>query len=386
MKSRFFLMFCAMGLSLYANDDRCECPPMQGEILSDQYCPAYNKEAAIAVKHKLQRSLGDATFFFDVSFTYWYISQEGLRLATNGVLNGSNLLSAVNTTAYFPSFSYEPGFKFGIGGVVCDEWQYRGEYTWVHTNVKGGNQSLPVNETTPAGSTIVSSGASVFSLDDWFLQGSSLGQAIAASSIASHWTLNMNLVDLTVGRPYYQGRDLTISPFSGLEIAVISQKLNLSLTEPAGQFSGLPYQPISSQTSYNSWGIGPTVGFNGSYLLPGHFRLEGNGAFNLLYTTYTTIEHSEDPASVLFNNGPYTVQYTDYRAVRPNASLELGLGWGQYMQDGDTHIDLSATYEFAVYWAQNMMRKLLDDTLTGTSPATGDLFTQGLTLTGRFDF
>jgi len=380
-------LFSLAGFCLQANDSCCNALTAQGEFLSERYASGYNKEAATAVTHKLRHGLSDSNFFIDASFTYWYLSQEGLKIATNGVLaSGSNLLLAKDTSSYFPHFNYKPGFKIGIGGVNCSEWQWKGEYTWVHANIETKTTSLPPNEISPAGSLITADGTAVFVMNDWFLQGSTLGQPLAASAISSKWLLNMNLIDLTVGRPYYQGRNLTIHPFGGLQIAVISQKMNLAIFEAIGQLFNLPSQPIRSLNNSHSWGLGPTIGFDGNCLLPCRFRLEGNGALSLLYTTYTSIKHSEDAASTLFNIGPYTASLKNYRAIRPNASLELGLGWGKYTQNGATHIDLSLTYNFAIYWAQNMMRKLLDDISAGISPAPADLFTQGLTVTGRLDF
>ena len=68
------------------------------------------------------------------------------------------------------------------------------------------------------------------------------------------------------------------------------------------------------------------------------------------------------------------------------AELGLGVGWGSYLRAYDFHIDVSADYDFMIFWSQNMIRKLLDDTLTGTSPSSADLYVHGLTVTGRFDF
>ncbi len=359
----------------------------QGNVVHDDYLPAYNAPAAIAVTHKIEQAgMSNLSFFADASFTYWYISEEGLKIASNSVLNGSLLSFPINSHTYFPSFQYQPGFKLGLGLINHDEWQYQIDYTWARSHVGASNLNHTSGGNIPAGSTTVATGTAVFISDDWFLQGSSLGQALAANSISSHWTVNMNIVDFTAGRPFYQGKRLIISPSGGLELAFISQNMNVSLYELVGQFSSLPAQPIESRTSSHSWGIGPTAGCESRYLLPWNLYLNGKGSFSLLYTTYTTLKHSEDAASTAFNPGPYTLSQNNYHAMRPNSSLELGLGFGKYFCNNRCYFNLSCTYEFSIYWAQNMMRKLLDDYLTGTSPAAADLFTQGLSINTSINF
>ena len=150
--------------------------------------------------------------------------------------------------------------------------------------------------------------------------------------------------------------------------------------------SNLATQPIGSRSHSNSWSIGPRVGLDSYCLLPMGFRFEGGLAGSLLFTSYTSIVHREDVASVSFNEGPYSVSYSNYNCLRPMAELGLGFGWGMYLSDRDFHIDFSADYDFMLFWSQNMMRNLLDDTLTGTSPSSSDLYLHGLTLTGRFNF
>jgi hypothetical protein len=162
--------------------------------------------------------------------------------------------------------------------------------------------------------------------------------------------------------------------------------MNVLLTEAVGQISSLADQPIESTNSSNSWGVGPILGVSGNCLLGKGFRLEGSASTTLVYTTYTSINHSETVASTLFNPGPYTATYTNYIGLRPNIDAVLGLGYGKYLHSCDMHIDFAVAYEFSMYWGQNMMRKLLDNVLTGTSPAPSDLLLQGLILSLQFAF
>lgn len=357
----------------------------QGELLTG-YGPAYNAPAAIYVNPMNWRGCpSNYTSFIDVSFTYWYPFEEGLSVAVNGLLNSGTEYFSTNTNTLFQSSNYKPGFKVGAGVIGYHEWVLRAEYTWFRGRSTTGSGS-PLSTTGATAGNTTLSGTEVWVVNDWFLQGTP-SQALAGPSVSSTWQLSMDLIDGIGGRPFYQGRSFTVSPFAGLRAALIRQSMTVNLTESDGLFSGsIPSQPIQSRNHSNSWAIGPRGGCSGQWLLPKGFRFQGDGAFSLLYTRYTSVKHSEDVAATTFNSGPYTASYSDYDCLRPELDVSLGFGWGMYCCDRDYHIDFSADYDFMIFWSQNMMRKLLDDTLTGTSPAAADLYLHGLTVTARFDF
>lgn len=331
---------------------------------------------------------GKVTGFVDASFIYWYAGEEGLRIAASGVLSSGTEYFAQNTKTLFQSFDYKPGFKVGAGIIGRHDWMLHGEYTWFRGKNKT-NSGAPLSGTkltSGIATTTAANGTAVWVVDDWFLQGTPT-QALAGPSVSSSWSLRMDLIDAVVSRPFYKRFCVTATPFWGLRAALIRQSMTVSLTESTGLFSGaLPHQPIHSRNHSNSWAIGPRFGCEGQWLVGSGFRFEGDCALNLLYTRYTSIKHSEDLASTTFNPGPYTASYTNYSCLRPELDLGIGLGWGKHFCNENYRIDFSADYDFMIFWSQNMMRRLLDDTLTGTSPSSSDLFLHGLTVTGRFDF
>lgn len=372
-----------------------QCTTPQGDPLCDAMGPAFNAAAAVNLsspppKDPNQKNGREDKFhlFADASFIYWYGAEEGLNLATNGVLTPGTpgtLNYAVNTSTVFQSFGYKPGFKVGVGAVAQHEWVMRADYTWYRGTNTQTSGAPPATQTSAAG-VAATTGTPVWVVSDWFLQGTP-SQALAGTSVSSKWKIALDEIDLTMSRPYYQGKSLTIAPFGGLSSIFIRQSMTVDLTESAGLLTGaLSPQPITSNNTSHSWSIGPKLGLNGDLLLCSGFRLEGEAAASLLYTQYTTVKHSEDAASTTFTPGPYTVSYTNYNCVRPVAELGLGIGWGTYLADRKFHIDFSADYDFTYFWSQNMMRKLLDDTLAGTSSSAADLYFHGLTATARFDF
>lgn len=66
--------------------------------------------------------------------------------------------------------------------------------------------------------------------------------------------------------------------------------------------------------------------------------------------------------------------------------MNLGIGWGSYLGCQDYHLDILATYDFQVFWNQNMMVQLADDVFIRTGHAAANLYLQGLTVRTQFDF
>lgn len=397
MKTLSCLIYWTLALSLpLCAQQGCDAPclppkkvapcPAQGEPLTC-YGPAYNAPAAISVHPKRCESmLSDITAWVDLSLTYWYAGEEGLAIATTGVLNSGTAYFGTSMSTLFQSFDYKPGFQVGLGVTGQHDWTVRADYTWFRGENKTDSGSPLTATVATAGTSAATTGTQVWVATDWFLQGTPT-QALSGPSVSSTWTLHMDLIDALASRPFYQGSQVTVTPFGGLRAALIRQSMKVKLTESTALFSGaISSQPIQSSNHSHSWAIGPRVGCESQCLFPRGFRLQGDMALSLLYTQYTSVTHSEDVASTTYNPGPYTASYNDYSCLRPQLDLSLGISWGKYLYDQDYHIDFSADYDFMIFWAQNMMRKLLDDTLTGTGPSASDLYLHGLTVTGRFDF
>jgi hypothetical protein len=118
-------------------------------------------------------------------------------------------------------------------------------------------------------------------------------------------------------------------------------------------------------------------------------RLYGRGVGDLLFTRYTTLGTSQtatDAAGEVIGGGITRLTQTNVDYLRPHLDLEIGFGWGTYFYGNRRHVDLSAGYDFQVFFNQNMFRGFSDDSSFSSSLPHGDLFLQGLTLSARFDF
>lgn len=338
---------------------------------------SYPAAAAIDVRGSLP-----VQFFAEASFTYWMAQEGGLGIAESAVVTPlGRTVNSVDSKTFQQSSAYVPGFEVGIGLVAVEQWVLEAKYTWFRSKIST-NKNAPENTTQ--------SGQSIWNVDDWFLQTTAItGQSLSGTQLTSHWHLGMDLGDLTLSRPCYFTKNAIFSPFAGVRTVWIRQQMNLDLMQSPSSVGGtgnLGTQPLYSTTSSHSWGLGPRLGFDASFLLGKGFRFEGNVAASLLYTRFSAINHYEQRQSLLIPQESFQASMGDFGCARPVAEAGMGIGWGTYCFNNLYHIDFTAEYEFYYFWGQNVMRQMLDQHWSGTSSQAADLSFQGLTFRARFDF
>jgi hypothetical protein len=377
IRKNLLLALTLFSFSLYPAS---QCIPSCEELLPEnpiqnQQCPAaYNLPASIRVCHPCGWADG---FFIEASYLYWFAGEDGLELGWNGIYFPADTPPFnVKTQILSQPFEYQSGFEIGAG-LRNNDWVLSGTYTWIR-NSTAQNSTAPLDESGLGG-------LGVWIVAPWFLQLAPDGGSLFGAQVQSNWCLRMDLADLSLSRPYYQGRTLTLLPYGGLRAAWIRQKMDVSLLLPAGLDTATPSTPIHSSTHSQCWAIGPRFGTEAHALLGSGFRLEGNLALSVLFTEYTKVYHSEDPAATNFIFPIPSIQRRNQTALRPVLETGLGLGWGGYCCSNRAHFDFSADYDFSLWWNQNVMRQLVNS-IWNETPANGDLYLHGLTLTGRFDF
>jgi len=377
-----FRLFALLNSLLFTALVSAEIPTLffqEGDVLpKKQYPAAYNASSQVSLENNKGGPLPD--IFVDGSFLYYHADEEGLDLATSAGLaseiGGFFVVATSNSKTAFQEFKYKPGFKVGIGARFC-EWTLAAEYTQLR-------QTTKTNRKAPAPNLFGAFG--VWILNDWFQQISPVGQAISATSLNSKWHLSIDLADLTLSRPFYEGRNLSVSPFFGLRGAWIRQNMKVGIFIPTELISNQVSDETVSRNSSSSWAVGPRAGLEADCLLGKGFRLQGALAGSLLFTQYTHVTHKENVANSAAIPSSLRSRYTNYNCLRPIGEIGLGIGWGSYFSGQKCHIDFSAAYDFLVFWDQNMIRKLLDSVTGGIGASSGNLNLHGLTLTARLDF
>ncbi len=327
---------------------------------------AYNEPAAYQLGPK------PWLFWFDASFIYWDASQSDLDLAVSSTDFSGTISEPQNGSLLFQNSEYNPGFKVGLGlDLDSDHWSGLVEYTWLRYSSK-------TDKNAPADAR---GGVGVWILSNWFHKQVN----IAAIAISSKWRLNMDVLDAGLTRPFYSGTHLIFAPFGGLRAEWIRQSLSIN-ADIFATGSVDPAFPATSTNRSKSWGLGPHLGLKSEWHLSWGFRFVGDVAASLLFTRYLKVTHEQTPTSSAGGADFVSSFFRHYDCVRGDALLNAGIGWGKFLDCRNYHLDLLATYDFQIFWNQNMMRQLVDASADGTGSSPGHLYLQGLTLRTQLDF
>ncbi len=337
------------------------CPPTQ-VCTTDPCCPAWPTpvlNAAYNYPARIQtRCPWD--FYADLSFIYWQPIQENMEL---GLANKTAVATGIDASVINMDFDFKPGFKIGMGGNFAhDNWDMHLEYTWFHnTNKQDSNGYAAPGTILPSMGSPNQMGTQTY------------------SSVSQKWNLKMDIIDLDLGRWCYVGTHLVVRPNFGARADWIRQKNVGNLT------SATDTSVVTSRSS--SWAIGPKIGLDSNWNIGSGFRVFGNGEADLLFTKYTRLRYNETHTNTQVSDLNNTVRQSRVYAVKPHFDLELGLGWGTYLDCNNWYMDFAAGYEFQVFFDQNMFRHFNDSSMIGSSTLpNGNLYIQGLTATFRLDF
>lgn len=345
-------------------------------LSADPISSGYAAPAAIALQKQ-----GGASYDIEASFLYYYAGEGGLDLANSAGLltqepGGDVVIGTGNSVGVRQSSKYEPDFAVGLG-VQLQEWSSHLRYTWIRQTTSVGKSAPEADPRSLTG---------VWVLNNWFQQTTPAGQGLFATSLFSSWHLAMDLADVMVGRDFFQSKRLIIKPFGGVRAAWIRQALRIGVDVPEGVFSELTTAPIYSYNSSQSWGLGPRGGWESTVLLGKGFSCKASAALALLFTQYTKVYHEEQVASALSSPSLLRTTMRDVCTMRPELDMGLGFGFASFLAQERFYLDIGVNYEFLLFWNQNMMRKLQDQSVSGSSASAGNLFLQGLQITGSFHF
>lgn len=328
--------------------------------------------------------------FVTTNFIYWQGIQGGMDIALPAQATavsplGTVTQSALGNAVFFQDFEYEPGFQVGFGwSGAKDDWTLYGEYTWVRGSNSTTSTAQAPGVSSVSGATVGTFGVLVPS--SW-LPGVYTANN-TTTSITSSWDYSFDIADFEMSRPFYSGARFILEPLFGIRALWLSQDLDLSaVVLTSGSVASPASSPRQASYSSSSWGLGPRMGFNGKWHLGYGIRFIGDTSASLLFTRYTDV--SQDVASPDTSLPPVRLKLDNFDALRPNMDFSLGFGWGSYFSCRRMHLDLAATYDFSIFWEQNMMRYLADLTADATSHTNGaasNFFLHGLTIKTAFEF
>lgn len=349
------------------------CPPTQicPTACPDPCCPPWPTPVLYAAYNYPARILTrcPCNVFIDMSFIYWQPSEDNLELGA--VNNVGGTAGTVSGNVVDMDFDFKPGFKIGVGGYFTyDNWDAHGEYTWLHTT---NHESASVSSSASSTQTILPMWGSP-----------ATAGAFVYNSASAKWKMNMDILEVDLGRWCYVGTQLLFRPAFGARAAFIRQNYNVTYeaNNPFPGNSTFRKSVVSSKS--HSWGIGPQTSLNANWLVGYGLRFFGIGEADLLFTQYSSLGSSESNTPLAPSTASlaqFSMNQDDHNTLRAHLDLQLGLGWGMHWSCHGVYTDLQLGYDFQVFFDQNMFRRYNSSTMTANSQApNGNLYIQGLTV------
>ena len=401
-------LLAAIGLSSAAQAARGEaqdCSPKQGAGVCNEaackpcYCLGpdnYGVNAPVCPK------TCDSDVTITVAGLYWTAHQDGMEygILNNVEVNATNepenielekLNILVDAQFLNPTFDREFGFRAGITYCTpCDGWDIG--LTWTSFQGKAHSSDCDCAETQ-----------SVMPIWAAFQQ---FGQAgpIIANKIEANWDVDINLIDLQLGRNFWSSKYLALRPFMGIRVARLDQTYTI-----CGKGGSFNYSKSSTFSATNQetklenvyQGAGLMAGLDSTWNLGCGWGIYGNMATSLVYGSFDN-KHKEytRPAT---GGSAAKDDYIDIKETikvsRAMLDLGLGLQWMGMVCECKYGVRVALGWEHHMFFDQNQMwritRQARDTGTTGNynrsgqnvySQRRGDLDTQGWTLTLDLSF
>jgi hypothetical protein len=355
----------------YSSKENTQCSEIkvQDPTTIDPHSPGYNAPARVDI-------VDGWDCFTTGSFLYWKASEKDLDLGffTRIVADPQTGEVEYNVDLIKMDFDFQPGFKVGFGtSFDRDDWNLFTEYTRFHSknsNSKNANTENDEKIYSPwikAYKNLVSSDTVIYD-----------------SYTKATWKLNLDLIDLEMGRDYHVGKKVTFSSLFGLSGGFLDQKYNTQQLNIVDVGHVLYTVNIQSKNKSTSWLMGPRATLKTNWDIGSGFSFFGDIAASLFYQK---IKQNQDYLYSLSAASITSLAKNKKDQLTPKLELGLGFAYGTYFADNKWHFDISTGYDFNLFWDQNYIRYFNDKTYADDqSFDIGNLMLHGLTISARLDF
>ncbi len=308
-----------------------------------------------------------ADLFIAADALYWIAHEDGLPLFVEN--KGQGLTANLhNADAKGLHWDWDWGFRVGVGyNMPHDGWDLG--LTWMRVYGRA-HEHQHAHSNDALSPSLTHPGATIGNLN--------VGRGPFMKCHA-HWKLQLNQIDLEIGREFFVSKWLTLRPHFGLRTDWIHQKLHVDYNH----FQGISGENYELDLRNHFWGLGVAAGLDTQWGLGSGWSIYGNATFAILYGFHELDRKDElEPTDFNFVNMDQS-----YRVSRTVGDLQLGLRWDTMFDKDRFHFGIQAGWEHHVYFSQNQFPRFVDNIALGDFVANqGDLTFQGWTLSARFDF
>jgi hypothetical protein len=368
MRYRFSQLFnsCTLPLLLWAS---------QGFAQDQAQLEAFDKRlSALETKVKEEKIYNSPAraevvrgynLFFYGDFLYLEPEENGLDFAIK--TNDPTFASENDKLCYKNlDFDYKVGFRVGCGfNIPHDSWDLNLCFTHFDNEIKGHSHAKNGDGLFPIWSGITPvPGVTTFVLD-----------------ARAHLRLNLNVIDVELGREYDVGKWLTMRPSMGIRTGFINQHYHILYSPLIIVLQPPGTDNIKLKNEY--WGVGPKAGIATQWNLGRGFSIYGSADISLLFGEFE-IRRNEVFENLLL---PTLKVHHAFHQVRAITDLAVGIGWDLMLAHDQYHLGIRAGYEQHLYFGQNQLDRVVYNAFSSNIVSNlGDLSLQGWAGSLRVDF
>ncbi|MBA3957846.1 MAG: hypothetical protein H0X51_05575 [Parachlamydiaceae bacterium] len=328
----------------------------------------------------------------------WYFRADALILKAceDGLTYGTATRTTDSTSASPTTFinsrvknvhpKYDVGFRLGLGYMLpCDCWGLA--VNWMHFNTHASSHFDHnfFNESDNAYFT-PAHGATPFNLSE----------ANGIDATEARWKLQLDVVDVELGRPICLSECITVRPHIGIRAGWIRQSYNIqNSVHVIATDAEVVLQEIHLKSNYQ--GVGLRGGLDTQWDLGCGMSLYGNAAISVLYGNFDV--KSRDNWMLLPGSTNFfePEEKDDFCACRAVTDAGLGLRWKQNFCCDSVGLTLQVGWEHHFFFSQNQFEDFA--AITGNpafNPTIGEiknpqarrghLCLRGITISARLDF
>jgi len=383
IKSKSWVSMATLSAFLFCcNISTLEAASLSAQDISD-------KNIHGAYQGKSPAHFEEETWHFFADFLFWQAQEDNLDYAAHELVSGTNIKQKTKDLDqhWKPGFRLGAGYHFGFH----DQWDLTTYWTYFR-GTANDSSSFP-------GTTNVNTTGQGYLTPTWGL--GLLG--VTLSKASAHWAVNMNLLDLKLGRNFFASKTIAIRPYIGIRGASIDQNYTANYTAvfTLEDFNANDFdvsKPTKMKAHNDYLGMGPRLGADFIWHIGRHWGLLAKFSGSLLYGHFD-VDQTFKGFSIDDTNQPHVLNASkfkwndDFNRVRVNLEESLGVQCEWLFRKWN--FTAAILYEFSQWFEQNQLRRttLLESADPTSFPLnvvetreSSDLGLNGVTFHVRFGF
>ncbi len=333
-----------------------------------------------------------ADLFFSAELLIWKPREDDLNFATELDTIPITDNSFRNGNVQNWKGKWAPGVRLGFGYNTCyDGWDLA--LIWTHFNSRNKKSSNGNDcDCCPCAPGVFQP---EYFPKDYLGTGANTSPLYVTEAESKRWKLQLNMLDLELGREFYVSKWMTVRPHVGVRGGWINQKFKVeyeggnflapAFTTDSGTFAAGTTREDEITMRNKFWGVGLRAGLDSKWGLGCGFSLYGKLALAALWGKFK-VNQNHTLENIAGTTGTLSKIRNNFSVCRPIADLALGVRYDHTFSNGAWGLGAWAGWEHHYFWGQNKLFKMSGSNYDVVDQNNGDLSLAGVNIGMSFDF